>query len=29
MIVTDAETPSGTRARAEILSGLIAADSKS
>jgi hypothetical protein len=29
MIATDAETPSGTRARAEILSGLIAADSKS
>jgi hypothetical protein len=29
MIATDAETPAGTRARAEILSGLIAADSKS
>ena len=29
MIATDAETPSGTRARAEVLSGLIAADSKS
>ncbi len=29
MIATDAETPAGTRARAEVLSGLIAADSKS
>ena len=29
MIATDAETPPGTRARAEVLSGLIAADSKS
>jgi len=29
MIATDAETPSGTRARADVLSGLIAADSKS
>jgi hypothetical protein len=29
MIATDAETPSGTRARAEVLSGLIAADGKS
>ena len=29
MIATDAETPSGTRARAEVLSGLIAAESKS
>jgi len=28
MIATDAETPAGTRARAEVLSGLIAADSK-
>jgi hypothetical protein len=29
MIATDVETPAGTRARAEVLSGLIAADSKS
>jgi hypothetical protein len=29
MIATDVETPAGTRARAEILSGLITADSKS
>jgi hypothetical protein len=29
MIATDAETPAGTRARAEVLSGLIVADSKS
>jgi hypothetical protein len=29
MIAGDAETPAGTRARAEVLSGLIAADSKS
>jgi len=29
MIATDAETPQGTRARADVLSGLIAADSKS
>ena len=29
MIATDAETPPGTRARADVLSGLIAADSKS
>ena len=29
MIATDAETPAGTRARAEVLSALIAADSKS
>lgn len=29
MIATDAETPPGTRARAEVLSGLIAADGKS
>jgi hypothetical protein len=29
MIATDVETPSGTRARAEVLSGLIAADTKS
>lgn len=29
MIATDAETPAGTRARADVLSGLIAADGKS
>jgi hypothetical protein len=29
MIATDAETPAGTRARAEVLSALIAADGKS
>jgi hypothetical protein len=29
MMATDAETPAGIRARAEVLSGLIAADSKS
>ena len=29
MIVTDAETPPGTRARAEVLSGLIVGDGKS
>jgi hypothetical protein len=29
MIVSDAETPAGTRARAEVLAALIAADGKS
>ena len=29
LILGDAETPAGTRARAEVLSGLIAADGKS
>jgi hypothetical protein len=29
MLATDVETPAGTRARAEVLSGLITADSKS